>query len=143
MPSILHDFMINADPEKVFDAISRPAEVDKWWSLECSGSPAVGEVYRLFFGEPWDWRARIVLCERGRAFEWEMIDAMPDWMGTRVGFDLDMSGDATRVRFHHRGWKEENEHFRVSSYCWAMLLRLLKVYVERGEVMPHAQRLLL
>jgi hypothetical protein len=50
---------------------------------------------------------------------------------------------ATRVRFSHTGWAEEGEPFRISSYCWAMLLRLLKVYVERGEVMPHHERVLL
>ena len=143
MPSILHALPLRSSPAKVFDAISQPGEVDKWWSLECSGTPMVGEEYRLFFGEPWDWRARVSRCEVGRTFEWEMIDAMPDWIGTRVGFELGKVEEGTRMRFHHDGWKEENEHFRVSSYCWAMLLRLLKVYVERGEVMPHAERLLL
>lgn len=47
------------------------------------------------------------------------------------------------MRFSHTGWAEESEHFRISSYCWAVLLRLLKVYVERGKVMPHAEGVLL
>lgn len=44
------------------------------------------------------------------------------------------------MRFSHTGWAEDREHFRISSDCCAMLLRLLKVYVARGEVMPHHER---
>ncbi|MEO8589678.1 MAG: SRPBCC domain-containing protein [Flavobacteriales bacterium] len=143
MPAILHDFVIKAAREKVFAAISEPAQVDNWWSLECAGTPTMGGEYRLFFGEAWDWRARVSRCEPGRAFEWEMTNALPDWVGTRVGFELTTLDEGTKVRFYHSGWATESEHFRISSYCWAMLLRLLKVYVERGEVMPYAQRVLL
>ncbi len=143
MPQILHDLFIKASPDRVFTAVSDPAEVDRWWSLRCSGVPTLNGEYRLFFGDPWDWRARVSKFEPLRAFEWEMTEAMDDWKGTRVGFDLDRTDDGTHVRFHHSGWAEEREHFRISSYCWAMLLRLLKVYVERGEVMPHAERVLL
>ena len=143
MPSVLHDFHINAPAEHVFRAISEPARVDCWWSLECTGTPALGGTYRLFFGEPWDWRARVSRFEPHRAFEWEMTEAMPDWVGTRVAFELTPTNEGTSVRFSHTGWAEESAHFRISSYCWAQLLHLLKVYVERGAVMPHAERLLL
>lgn len=143
MPDILHDFFIRATPEKVFHAISTPAEVDKWWSLECSGTPLMGGEYRLFFGDPWDWRARVSRYDPGRVFEWEMITAMDDWVGTRVGFELHTVEGGTKVRFHHSGWAVTSEHFRISSYCWGTLLRLLKVYVESGAVMPHAERFLL
>ncbi|MFZ1687740.1 MAG: SRPBCC domain-containing protein [Flavobacteriales bacterium] len=143
MPNILHDFHILAPPNKVFDAISGPEGIDSWWSLQCSGTPVVGAGYRLFFGEPWDWRARVSRCEPNVAFEWEMTQAMDDWIGTKVGFELSPTEEGTKVRFHHSGWAEESEHFRISSYCWGTLLRLLKVYVERAEVMPHADRLLL
>ncbi|MCH8956850.1 SRPBCC domain-containing protein, partial [candidate division KSB1 bacterium] len=36
---------------------------------------------------------------------------------------------------------EANEHYRVSCYCWAMYLRLLKRYVEHGETVPYEDRL--
>lgn len=143
MANVLHDFFIKAPVERVFQAIVTPEEVDKWWSLQCSGDARMGGEYRLFFGEPWDWRARVSQYRPNEAFEWEMMVAMDDWVGTKVGFELMPIPEGTQVRFHHSGWAEESEHFRISSYCWAMLLRLLKVYVERGDVMPHAERVLL
>lgn len=143
MPEILHDFFIRSTPEKVFDAISTPNQLDNWWSLESAGEPVVGEEYRLYFGEPWDWRARVTRCQPHRSFEWEMTKAMDDWVGTRVGFELEAVQGGTKVRFHHRGWAEAGEHFRISSYCWGTLLRLMKVYVETGAVLAHAERSLL
>jgi uncharacterized protein YndB with AHSA1/START domain len=32
-------------------------------------------------------------------------------------------------------------HYRVSCYCWAMYLRILKRYLEHGETVPYAKRL--
>ena len=34
-----------------------------------------------------------------------------------------------------------NAHYRTSAFCWAMYLRLLKKYVETGEVVPYERRL--
>ena len=42
---------------------------------------------------------------------------------------------------HLAGWLEANAHFRRSSYCWAMYLRLLQRYLEQGETVPYADRL--
>ena len=143
MPHVLHDLIIRSSPEAVFRAISTPEAIDNWWTLQCSGHAAMGGEYRLYFGESWDWRARVSRYEQGRAFEWAMIEAMDDWVGTRVGFELEPVEGGTKTRFHHSGWGAESEHFRISSYCWAMLLRLLKVYVETGAVTPHVDRALL
>ena len=70
-----------------------------------------------------------------------MTAADKDWMGSRVTFMLDEQKGRTNVRFSHTGWKEENEHYRTSSFCWAMYLRLLKRYIEAGEFVEYERRL--
>ena len=35
----------------------------------------------------------------------------------------------------------KNDHYKISSYCWAMYLRILKRYVESGEEVPYENRL--
>jgi hypothetical protein len=76
----------------------------------------------------------------GREFELQVIQAMPDWIGARVGFALTEDNGITTVRFHHTGWAEKSEHFCISSYCWATYLRLLKRYIEHGEIVPYSER---
>jgi hypothetical protein len=54
---------------------------------------------------------------------------------------LDEKDGVTQGRFQHTGWPEANEHYSVLCYCWAMLLRLLKRYVEHGESTLYEDRL--
>lgn len=80
-------------------------------------------------------------CVPGSEFELEIVSAQEDWLGTRVGFVLDEQDGVTQVYFQHLGWPAANEHYRVSNHCWAMYLRLLRRYLEHGEVVPYETRL--
>jgi len=76
----------------------------------------------------------------GCELAWKMIQAMDDWLGTMVGFQLNDQDRKTHVHFFHLGWAEASEHFGITTYCWGQLLRGLKIYVEEGVIIPHAQR---
>jgi len=141
MPDIFHDFPIRASAPDVFRAVSTPEGLDTWWTKRSSGRPSLGSQYELGFGPQFDWRASVSLCTPDAEFELQIVTADQDWLGTRVGFALTEKDGTTQVRFHHTGWPRENDHYRISCYCWAMYLRLLKRYVEAGEVVPYEKRL--
>lgn len=141
MADILLDFPINVPATKVFAAISTPAGLDQWWTMTSAGAPAPGNTYELYFGPPYDWRAIISKCVPDTDFEFEMTVADEDWRHTRVGFALAMKDGITQVRFHHSGWPAVNEHYRISSFCWAMYLRVLRRHLEHGERVPYELRL--
>lgn len=141
MADIFHHFPIKAARQKVFQAIATPAGLSAWWAKSAAGEPVAGAEYELWFGEGYDWRAVVSRSVPDAEFEFRITSAPADWRETRVGFQLDEQADVTQLRFHHTGWPEANEHFRVSCYCWAMYLRLLKRYVEQGEVVPYEDRL--
>lgn len=141
MADIYHDFQVHAPPEDVFRGITSPEGVSAWWSQNTVGSPEEGQIYELDFGPGYQWKAKVVFSVAPSEFEWELFDASDDWLGTTVGFRLEKKGESTHVRFHHKGWAHENDHYRTSCYCWAMYLRILKRYVEHGETVPYAERL--
>ena len=141
MPDIVHDFPINASPERVFRAVSEPAGLDAWWTRTSAGKAVQGGEYALGFGPEYDWRATVTRCVPGREFELQISRSNPDWDGTRVGFVLAPEGKNTSVQFHHLGWPEANAHYRISCYCWAMYLRVLKRHLEFGENVPYEKRL--
>ena len=141
MADILHDFPVFAPVSRVFESVSTPSGLDRWWTIASSGAPVLGADYELDFGPEYRWRARVSACEPNRAFELELTKSTDDWLGTRVRFDLTETNGATQVRFSHLGWPDSTEHYRVSSFCWAMYLRLMKRNVEHGEVVPYEQRL--
>ena len=69
MPEIKHNLIIKASTKRVFDAISTPAGMDEWWTKRTVGIPALGEVYQLYFGPDFNWRASVVQCAPNVDFE--------------------------------------------------------------------------
>ncbi|MBB6370416.1 hypothetical protein HNP36_001469 [Chryseobacterium shigense] len=69
-----------------------------------------------------------------------MTDADADWLGTKVGFTLKGEGNGTEISFYHTGWKSANGHFRQSSFCWALYLRILRKFAEEGLHVPYSER---
>lgn len=141
MADILQDFPIKADKARVFEMFTTPQGLDVWWTLKSAGEPVQGAEYELFFGPEYDWRARVTTCVPGVEFELLMTRADADWTGSRVGVKLTSSGDSTRVEFRHLGWPEANAHYRTSCHCWALYLRVLRRYLECGELVGYDDRL--
>jgi len=141
MADIFHSFPVNAPIEQVFNAVAVPDGLNQWWTLSSSGQPATGTTYELYFAEDYDWRATVIKAEPPFYLELEMTNATPDWQGTRVIFSLKEKDGGTSVSFSHLGWPANNEHFRTSSFCWAMYLRIMKRYVEFGETVKYGIRL--
>jgi uncharacterized protein YndB with AHSA1/START domain len=142
MPDIFHNFTINTSPDKVFNGVSTTKGLDNWWTKTCQASPKAGGIYTLDFGPGYTWKAIVTKFEANREFELQMTEADPDWLKARVGFLLrDKGNNLTEVDFYHKGWPTANEHYKISCYCWAMYLRILKRYLEFGEQVPYEKRL--
>lgn len=141
MPDILLDVPIKADAEQVFNAFTTPEGLNRWWTKQSQGKPIDGEEYHLHFGPGYDWHAKVTRVTTNSEFDLEMTDADSDWMGTHVGCKLESRDGVTWLRFYHTGWPDANEHYRISCNCWAMYLRILRRYLEHGEVVPYEQRL--
>ena len=138
---ITHDFWIDEAPEKVFGVLLSSEGLDAWWTLESKAEPALGGVYRLYFGEGYDWRGEVTRLDPDSCIEWTLTRAVDDWQGTRVRFELQAAKTGTSIRFTHEGWAEASDHYRISTFCWAMYLRLLKRYIQHEEVVAYVDRL--
>jgi uncharacterized protein YndB with AHSA1/START domain len=141
MADIFHNFPIEATAEKVFGAISSSDGLDKWWTKGSSVNPVSGGIYILDFGPGYIWKAVVTEYVKGKVFELKMTEADADWLGTKIGFILMAHQGKTAVNFYHTGWPQKNEHYKISSYCWAMYLRILKRHLEYGESVPYEKRL--
>ncbi len=142
MYNILHNFPINVSIDKVFEAISTPQGLNNWWTKDSIGKTAMGEIFHFHFEPNYHWTSVVSKCIPFKEMEWTMQTADEDWKGSKVGFRLSEKDLVTNIQFYHSGWKEDNEHFRISNYCWAMYLRILKRNLEFGEFVPYADRLI-
>lgn len=88
------------------------------------GNAEIGATFPLYLGQ--------VLFESSgnemhpyKKFEWQMTDADGDWINSKIGFSLISKDKYTEVNFYHTGWQDNNAHYKISSFCWAMYLRIL------------------
>ncbi|PZX57849.1 SRPBCC family protein [Algoriphagus chordae] len=138
--AIYHRLIISASVGEVFEAISEPKHLINWWPLSCTGKPELNAQYNFYFGESYNWFGRVSKIDSNTTFHVKMTKADPDWDPTTFGFDLETSGTNVTVNFSHSGWPACNEHFKVASYCWAILLHSLKNYLEKGIIIPFEER---
>ena len=138
--TIYHDLVIDASTEKVFQAISEPSYLINLWPLHCTGKPNIGETYNFFFAEDYNWFGKVIELKEKESFYISMTSADSDWNPTTFGFDLKNGNNVTKLSFFHTGWKHTNEHYKRTSYCWALLLNGLKNYLEKGIVIPFKER---
>ena len=137
---IHHDFVIAADRRIIFDAITQPEHLVNWWPLKCKGIPKIDEEYNFFFGPKYDWYGKVILIIENQSFYIKTTKADANWNPTSFGFDLIQNKHSVTVKFSHTDWPQCNDEFRQSSFCWAILLKGLKNYIEKGVIIPFEKR---
>lgn len=138
--NIYHHLHIEKSPETVFGALTQPEHLNNWWPLKSSGEPKVGAEYNFYFGDEYDWYGKVTHCLPNSFFQVKMTKSNEDWDSTSFGFDLEGDKKGTKVTFQHIGWPACNTHFKTASYCWAILLKDLKNYIENGVIVPFEKR---
>ena len=137
---IYHDLTVNAPIEKVFRAVSEPEHLVNWWPLKCTGKPELGAEYNFYFTPEYDWYGKVNKLIFNRKFYVKMTKSDLDWDTTTFGFDMTKENGDVILRFSHTDWLKCNSHYRIASFCWAMLLKGLKDYLEKGVILPFEER---
>ncbi len=138
--NIYHSLVIKANQENVFNAVTHPEHLNNWWTLESSGEPKLNAEYNLNFTKKYNWYGVVSEVKNNEAFCITMTKSDADWDNTIFGFHLKTVENGTQLDFAHKGWQKNNNEFRQSSFCWAMLLNGLKNYLEKGIIIPFEQR---
>ncbi|TXG35651.1 SRPBCC family protein [Seonamhaeicola maritimus] len=138
--SIFHNLEINASTKEVFDAVSQPEHLNNWWTLKSSGIPKLNQEYNLNFTDSYNWYCNVSEVKTNEYILFKMTKSDRDWSPTTFGFDLQETETGTSVRFSHSNWRIQNDHFKIASFCWAILLNGLKKYLEKGIIIPFEER---
>lgn len=139
--AIVQEITIQAPAERIFEALTNPAQLVSWWGLEGRFQTTHMES-DLRRGGKWRMRGagmggkpfrvageyREIGPPRVLAFTW-----LPDWQGdstvSLVRFDLDEKDGVTTVRLTHSGLATGNA--RSSHRGWPQILTWLQAYAER------------
>ena len=138
--TIIQEIVIKAPAERIFEALTNPAQRTQWWGAEGRFQTTHMES-DLRPGGKWMMRGNGI---GGRPFtirgEYRQIEPprlliftwLPDWQEdafeTLVRFDLIENNDVTAVRLTHSGLATESS--RLSHKGWPQILTWLQAYCE-------------
>lgn len=130
--------MFQSSPEAVFDALTSVDALARWWwAPGVTGSGAAGGELALMFA---GMATRIRVDEAGRParVRWTVLvsELLPDWVGTRITFDIAPAGEGTVLYFTHHGLTPQLECFTQCYAGWTQYLASLADYVDHDGGNP-------
>ncbi|GAA0544285.1 SRPBCC family protein [Chitinophaga japonensis] len=135
MAEIRHNVVIKAAPGKVYEAVTTQEGIEHWWCKQTTAKPELGFVNVFTFGKTRN-EMKVTGLSPGKRVEWECLDAIEEWIGTRISFDLEERNGHTLLRFTHAGWRAVTDTFAECNYHWALFMKSLKSLCETGSGTP-------
>jgi hypothetical protein len=136
MVDILHKVGIKGSSlDKVYGALTTLEGLSGWWTIDTKGETKPGGVIAFRFPAG-GIDMKVVELDPNRRVLWQVAEGPPEWIGTRVSFDLKQEGDWTLILFKHQGWKEPVEFMYHCSTKWGVFLLSLKSLLETGKGRP-------
>ena len=138
MAEIEDQARIRTTPQRIYEALTRTADVRGWWAKNCKIAEQVGGDCAFDFdnqGTTVKMKFRIDALERQRRVAWTCTpNDTPAWIGTTIEWTISPVGDHMIVKLVHAGWKDKAPESTTQG--WQRFLASLKSYVETGAGQP-------
>ena len=136
MVDILHKVGIKGSSlNNVYNALTMREGLSGWWTTDTQGDSKVDGVIQFRFGNG-GFDMKVLELHPARRVVWQVIDGPEEWIGTKIGFDLEQRGDWIIVLFKHEDWREPVEFMHHCGTKWAVFLLSLKALLETGTDAP-------
>ncbi len=139
MASIIKELTIAAEPERVFNALTRPDEIAGWWTDDLSVRPEIGSLAELRFSKgTFVIQFEVAELIQSQKVYWISRQGPPTghWKGTSVTWRLEPVSNGTRLSFNHDGFVQADERYEITRGWWEHFLGSLKSYLETGKGAP-------
>ncbi|MBV1915655.1 MAG: SRPBCC domain-containing protein [Pseudomonadales bacterium] len=138
MTDILHRIVIEASPEKVYDALTNQAQLSAWWArAETEGK--VGSIVSFFFGPNGEHQVEMEITDLvpNERVCWKCVGG--PWVDTDAfQFTIQADERGSALQFSNSGWAEANEFFMHCNSKWGFFFTVsLKNLLEKGSGQPH------
>ena len=143
MAEIVHETLIEAAPQTVYQALTTQQGLAAHWTDQVEAEPTVGSIATFCLGPDADYvyRMRVVTLDAPRLVEWRVLEAADvNWVGTDIRWTLTPSDGGTTLRFEHLGWASAETSLGQCSYIWAMVIERLGRYAATGRSDPWFKR---
>jgi uncharacterized protein YndB with AHSA1/START domain len=136
---LMHMVQIDADANKIYEALSTEKGLASFWTADTHAEPKVGSIAKFGFHGP-VLEMTIDELKPGKRVRWSTRGGFPEWKGTSVTWDIKPAKNGGHeVTFNHDGWPEELAPADLASvnYTWGRVVGRLKDYAESGKAVPY------
>lgn len=134
--TVSHQYFIAARTERVFRAISQPAELVRWLADDAELSPTKGGGYRLSWKDGPTHTGTVLEFVRGRrltlSWEWPGVALK----GTRLKLAVSRRGDGSLFTIEHSGFPRQErwvDLYAGAEWGWTYFALNLKSVLETGH----------
>ncbi|WP_188466203.1 SRPBCC domain-containing protein [Marivirga lumbricoides] len=122
---------IKSPSSKIYKTLTTQEGLGNIWTPKLKVKPEIGFVNEFDFDEGYLTKMKVQELKENKWVLWECIDSDPEWVGTKVSFELSENENVTTIVLKHFDWKEMTDFYRWCNYNWAMFLWRLKKYCEK------------
>ncbi|MCH8496243.1 MAG: SRPBCC domain-containing protein, partial [Balneolales bacterium] len=117
-----------------YDVLTTEKGLGAVWTPKLTVKPEIGFVNEFDFNEESLTKMKILELDKDFRILWECVESDPEWVGTRISFELKEENGVTTVLLKHSGWRELTEYYSWCNYNWSMFLMRLKKYCEEQAI---------
>ncbi len=138
MAVIVEELTIEAAPQPVWGALTKPNELACWWTNDLSVTPEVGSLAEFRFSQgTFIVQFEVAELDRDEKVRWlSRQGPAPHWEGTSVTWRLTPVHNGTQVVFNHDGFAQVDARYEMTRTWWEYFLASLKSYLETGKGTP-------
>jgi uncharacterized protein YndB with AHSA1/START domain len=139
MAAILKELSIQAAPQRVWDALTLPEEIARWWTDDLNVRPEVGMLAEFRFSQG----TFVIQFEVARLDEESKVywvtrqgPSTGHWTGTSVSWQLEPVPNGTKLVFTHDNFAQADRRYEMTRSWWEYFLDSLSSYLETGKGTP-------
>lgn len=138
MTDILHRIIIEASPEKVYNALTEEKGLSAWWT-NAKTEGKVGSQASFFFGPNGEHQVVMEITDlvKNELISWKCIDG--PWVNTDAfQFHIQPDERGSALQFSNSGWADADAFYMHCNSKWGFFLTVsLKNLLETGKGQPH------
>ena len=127
-------YYIRSSPSKVFDSLTNPRGLVKWFLTGATLSPKPGGAFAFDWIGGYHMDGKVLAYSKGRSVSFLWVDRLPNGRlaETTVAFRLRRKGKGTVLHLRHSGFRVP-AHFAECASRWAYYLTNLKSVLDHGQ----------
>jgi len=132
MIPIKHLLHIKSKKEEVFDALSQPDKISKWYTSIVNGQFKLDEIVIFEFVNFATFKFKIIQYVQNELLTMKCIESEIPVEGHVMKYELDENDGKTRVRYSYNGFSEMDDSYANMNFSSAKYLESLRQFCQKG-----------